>query len=64
MYTHLLVPIDGRELPLHAVDTSVALAKQPGVMVSHGRGALGEPLFGWHTRNVIARGRLPVLVLR
>jgi nucleotide-binding universal stress UspA family protein len=34
------------------------------VMATHGRGALGELLFGSHTKNVISRSKLPVLVLR
>ena len=33
------------------------------VMVTHGRGAFSELLFGSHTKNVIGRTRLPVLVL-
>jgi nucleotide-binding universal stress UspA family protein len=33
------------------------------VMCSHGRSALGELLFGSHTRNVLARSELPLLVL-
>ncbi|MDO9072886.1 MAG: universal stress protein [Rubrivivax sp.] len=147
MYTHLLVPIDGSEVSLHAVETSVALAQKLGaritgfvaepmaplpsgssglnayldkteehrarteahardllakfhaaadaagvpfgghfkrteavddaiveaaaefgcdlvVMATHGRGAFGELLFGSHTKNVISRSKLPVLVLR
>lgn len=147
MYTHFLVPIDGSEVSLHAVETSVALARKLGaritgfvvermaplptegsgmmtylseteehrarteaharqllaafhatakaggvtfdghfkrtaavddaiveaaavfgcdlvVMATHGRGAFGELLFGSHTKNVISRSKLPVLVLR
>lgn len=33
------------------------------VMVTHGRGAFGELLFGSHTKAVMSRSRLPVLVL-
>jgi nucleotide-binding universal stress UspA family protein len=33
------------------------------VMVTHGRGAFGELLFGSHTKNVMARTKLPLLVL-
>ena len=33
------------------------------VMITHGRGAFGELLFGSHTRNVIMRSQLPLLVL-
>ena len=34
------------------------------VMVTHGRGAFGEMLFGSHTKNVMARSTVPLLVLR
>jgi nucleotide-binding universal stress UspA family protein len=33
------------------------------VMTTHGRGALSELLFGSHTKSVISRTTLPVLVL-
>jgi len=33
------------------------------VMVTHGRGAFGELLFGSHTKNVLARCKVPLLVL-
>lgn len=33
------------------------------VMVTHGRGPLGEFVFGSHTKKVVARSKLPVLVL-
>ena len=33
------------------------------VMVTHGRGVFGELLFGSHTKNVLARCKLPLLVL-
>ena len=33
------------------------------VMVTHGRGVLGELIFGSHTKNVLARSKLPLLVL-
>ncbi len=33
------------------------------VMATHGRGALGELLWGSHTKNLMSRTRLPVLVL-
>ncbi len=33
------------------------------VMVTHGRGALGELVFGSRTKGVLSRTRLPVLVL-
>jgi nucleotide-binding universal stress UspA family protein len=34
------------------------------VMVTHGRSKLGEFIFGSHTKNVIAKSTLPVLVMR
>jgi len=34
------------------------------VMVTHGRGPLGELVFGSHTKSIIDRSKLPVLVLR
>jgi nucleotide-binding universal stress UspA family protein len=33
------------------------------VMVTHGRGAFSELLFGSHTKNVMSRSKLPLLVL-
>jgi nucleotide-binding universal stress UspA family protein len=33
------------------------------VMATHGRGAFGELLFGSHTKNVMSKTRLPLLVL-
>jgi nucleotide-binding universal stress UspA family protein len=33
------------------------------VMVTHGRSTFGELLFGSHTKNVMARTKLPLLVL-
>ena len=33
------------------------------VMVTHGRGAVGEFLFGSHTKKIVARSKLPVFVL-
>jgi nucleotide-binding universal stress UspA family protein len=33
------------------------------VMVTHGRGAFGEMLFGSHTKNVMSRSKVPLLVL-
>jgi nucleotide-binding universal stress UspA family protein len=34
------------------------------LMVTHGRGAFGEFLFGSHTKAVLSRCKLPLLVLR
>ncbi|OGB08062.1 MAG: universal stress protein [Burkholderiales bacterium RIFCSPHIGHO2_12_FULL_69_20] len=33
------------------------------VMMTHGRGTFGELLFGSHTKNVLSRSKLPLLVL-
>lgn len=33
------------------------------VMATHGRGAFGELLFGSHTKSVLSRSKLPLLVL-
>jgi nucleotide-binding universal stress UspA family protein len=33
------------------------------VMLTHGRGTFGELLFGSHTKNVLSRSKLPLLVL-
>ena len=48
-------------------NTIVEMAQGQGcdmvVMVTHGRGAFGELLFGSHTKNVLARSKLPLLVL-
>jgi nucleotide-binding universal stress UspA family protein len=146
MFKHLLVPVDGSEITDHAIDSSIALAKQLGaaitgfvveptaplpavgrhpsivaaetelheqrteahargvltrfealassagvafkghferservgesivetardhgcdmiVMATHGRGAFGELLFGSYTKSVLARSKLPLLVL-
>lgn len=48
-------------------DSIVAAAQEFGcdliVMATHGRGAFGELLFGSHTKNVLAKSQLPLLVL-
>lgn len=48
-------------------DAIVAAAAEHGcdliVMVTHGRGRLGELVFGAHTKGVLARSKLPLLVL-
>ncbi len=51
-----------------AIDEAiVAAASEFGcdliVMATHGRGAFGEMLFGSHTKNVLSRCKLPLLVL-
>lgn len=50
------------------VDASIVAAAQEFncdliVMATHGRGAFGELLFGSHTKNVLAKSTLPLLVL-
>jgi nucleotide-binding universal stress UspA family protein len=52
---------------LRVEDAIVDAAKELGcdmiVMTTHGRGAFGELLFGAHTKGVMARSKLPLLVL-
>jgi nucleotide-binding universal stress UspA family protein len=62
------VPFQGQFKRSDAVDDAiVAAAQEHGcdlvVMVTHGRGAFGELLFGSHTKSVLARSKLPLLVL-
>jgi nucleotide-binding universal stress UspA family protein len=62
------VPFEGRFTRTDSVDDAIVnIAQEVGcdliVMVTHGRGAFGELLFGSHTKNVIARSKLPLLVL-
>jgi nucleotide-binding universal stress UspA family protein len=45
------------------VETANALGCDLVVMVTHGRGAIGELLYGSHTKTVLSRSKLPVLVL-
>ena len=45
------------------VDEAEAVGADMIVMVTHGRNALGEFIFGSHARQIIAKTRLPVLVL-
>jgi nucleotide-binding universal stress UspA family protein len=52
---------------LQVDEAIVAAAQSLGcdliVMATHGRGVLGELLFGSHTKGVLARSQLPLLVL-
>jgi nucleotide-binding universal stress UspA family protein len=62
------VPFHGKFQRTDAVDEAiVAAATEFGcdliVMVTHGRGAFAELLFGSHTKNVLTRSKLPLLVL-
>lgn len=63
------VPFSGHFKRTEAVDDAIVEAAAEFdcdlvVMATHGRGAFGELLFGSHTKSVISRGKLPVLVLR
>ena len=62
------VPCEGHFRRSDAVDDAIVSAAQKYgcdmiVMVTHGRGALGELFFGSHTKNVLSRSKLPLLVL-
>lgn len=62
------VPFHGKFLRTDAVDEAIVGAAQEFgcdliVMVTHGRGVFGELLFGSHTKNVMSRCKLPLLVL-
>ena len=63
------VPFDGVYRRVPRVDRAIIEAAESGgcdliVMVTHGRGAFGEFLFGSHTKAVLAGCKLPLLVLR
>lgn len=63
------VPFQGQFKCTDAIDDAIVDAAAEHacdlvVMTTHGRGAFGELLFGSHTKNVISRSQLPVLVLR
>lgn len=63
------VPFEGFHDQVPRVDEAiVALAEARGcdmiVMVTHGRGAFGEFLYGSQTKAVLAGSKLPLLVLR
>lgn len=62
------VPFDGLYVTTDAVDHAInEEAEKAGcdmiVMVTHGRSAFGEFVFGSHTKKLISLTRLPVLVL-
>ena len=62
------VPFTGRHAQVPRVDRAIiAAAESQGcdmiVMVTHGRGAFGEFLFGSQTKAVLAGSSLPLLVL-
>jgi nucleotide-binding universal stress UspA family protein len=63
------VEFHGLHAATSAVDQAIAdQALSSGcdmiVMTTHGRGLFGELLFGSHTKNVMARSKLPLLILR
>lgn len=63
------VAFDGRFIRTDATDDAIVRAAEEFdcdliVMATHGRGAFGELLFGSHTKSVMSRSKLPVLVLR
>lgn len=62
------VPFTGHHAQVPRVDKAiVAAAESQGcdmiVMVTHGRGAFGELLFGSHTKSVMSRCKVPLLVI-
>ena len=62
------VSFQGKFQRTDSVDSAIVKAAQEFgcdliVMVTHGRGPFAELLFGSHTRNVIMRSQLPLLVL-
>jgi nucleotide-binding universal stress UspA family protein len=62
------VAFEGHHEQAPLVDQAIADAAEAKscdliLMVTHGRGAFGEFLFGSHTKAVLARCRLPLLVL-
>lgn len=63
------VPFEGHFARAGDVDEAIAeAAARYGcdlvVMATHGRGAFGELLFGSHTKGVLSRSKLPLLVLQ
>jgi nucleotide-binding universal stress UspA family protein len=62
------VGFEGAHAATSAVDEAIvthatAMGCDMIVMVTHGRGAFGELLFGSHSKRVLSRTALPVLVL-
>ncbi|MCW5656089.1 MAG: universal stress protein [Burkholderiaceae bacterium] len=62
------VEFSGRHARTDQVDTAIARAAADLdcdmiVMATHGRGVFGELLFGSHTKSVLAKSTIPLLVL-
>jgi nucleotide-binding universal stress UspA family protein len=62
------VAFSGHHARTDAVDSAIARAASELdcdmiVMTTHGRGIFGELLFGSHTKNVLAKSTVPLLVL-
>ena len=62
------VEFTGASITAYGVETAIVEeAEKHGcdmiVMVTHGRGPVGEFLFGSHTKKIIARSSLPVFVM-
>lgn len=63
------VPFEGLHDQVPRIDRAIIEAAEAChcdmiVMVTHGRGAFGEFLYGSHTKAVLAGSKLPLLVLR
>jgi len=57
------VSVTGYSIDQAIVDEAVKHGCDMIVIVTHGRGALGEFVYGSHAKKIISRTRLPVLVL-
>lgn len=63
------VAFEGKFARSESVDQAIAAAAEEFgcdliALVTHGRGAFGELMFGSHTKGVMSRSKLPMLVLR
>ena len=57
------VPFSGHYARTTHIDDAIEAGVDLIVMATHGRGTLGELLFGSHTKAVLGRCKLPLLVL-
>lgn len=62
------VPFEGRFERTNSVDEAIVRMAETErcdliVMATHGRGIFGELFFGSHTKNIMSRCKLPLLVL-